>query len=172
MRRRTLVKTTAVFATAAIPTVTGCADSESSPGSGDTDSDSGGCDTPDGELTTAFPESDAYEQLSSASVPQDGDVEPGGDAEAYATASYMDSEDRFFAFGIYQYPDADTATERSEGRTETFFERNQGADSTVGYITVDAYVYVGVGPDDSSLVDFMQRAAPLSDCVEDRIEYL
>lgn len=124
-----------------------------------------GCGTPNGDLEAALPRGNDF---GSPSVDTDNNGTEVGGARDNVLGGYVTDEETYL-FVIGEYDSEDTA--RTAARTRENWV-GFGYDTT-GYIVVDAYAYVAMGPDEGSVTELMADAGPLdSDCANDKISFL
>jgi len=153
MERRDVLRTAATAATASTVGLAGCGILGG-----------GGCDTPGDDLTETFPDSDDYSQQNTFT--SSGNQTGQENIEQFATATYTGPDDGEFSFTVVEYSDTDAAESEADNASEG------GDNGSIGYIIAENYVYVGTGPDEDSITEFMSTSPTLGDCVDDNIEFI
>lgn len=155
MQRRAVLKSLTAATAAATAGLAGCS----------TDSTSTNpCGTPDGDLRSALPRENGYDD---PSVDTNNNASEVGGATEHALGSYVIDEENFL-FVISKYEsNSDATTAASSEQNWADFGYN-----VTGYIAVDEYAYVAMGPNESSVTDLMAAAGPLNaDCATDEIVF-
>jgi hypothetical protein len=157
MERRDVLKSASALAAASTVGLAGC--------SGGGPLGGGGCDTPGDNLEDSLPDSDDYEQQGEVFTTEGEDQE---DIERSAFAAYSGPDGEEFVFAVTEYSSSDVASEEADNGTD----EGTGDFGTVGYIQTDAFIFVGGGPDESSVEEFMGTSPTLEGCVGDNIEFI
>lgn len=154
MQRRVVLQSLTV-ATAATVGVAGC--------STDTD-DRNPCGTPSGDLESALPSGNGF---NNPSVDANNNATEVGGATRHVLGSYI-TDDQNFLFVISEHESNSDA--REAARSEEIW--GDFGYNVTGYIVVDQYAYVAMGPTESSVTDLMAAAGPLNEeCANDYIVF-
>jgi hypothetical protein len=176
MQRRDVLKSASVLATATTVGLAGCSGDSSNGGTqGTTTDDDGepaeqntpesGCQLPGDDLSTAFPDSSEYEQQQSQIV---GEGETESDVIRGGVAMYTGPDGTEYVAQVIEYVDVAAAETRAQNNSENI----DPGDGAVGFIRVENVIYVGSGPDEASVVAFMQTSSLLAGCVEANISFV
>ena len=119
----------------------------------------GGCKKPGDDLEEALPQGDQYNRQSYQEDESTENIERG------AFATYGDSNENEYSFGITQFSN-------SEAVKDSIDNKLPSPEKSQGYIRVGKYVYTGATSDigEKNLVSFMETSPPLEDCVENNLE--
>jgi hypothetical protein len=156
MQRRAVLQTLAAVTTATAAGLAGCTT---------TDRNGNGCGTPNGDLEAALPRGDDF---NNPSIDTNNNATEVGGAKEHVLGSYiMDEKTYLFAIGNYD--------SNSVARTAATTEENWAGFgyNVTGYVVVDTYAYVAMGPDEESVTELMTAAGPLnSDCANSEISFV
>lgn len=181
MERRDVLERAGALATVSMVGLAGCSSDSADDGTGSPDGDGepeptgdgstpesdgtgDACGTPEGDITGVLPDSEAYQQ-------QDSEVNEEPSLEGMVTsafAAYTDSADDRYSLRVFEYVDAETATTESQKAAD---ESNSDT-GVIGYIVAEEFSYVGFGPDEDSLIAFMETSSLLAGCVEANITFV
>ncbi len=155
MQRRAVLESLTAVTAAATAGLAGCSSDSTS---------TNPCGTPDGDLESALPRGNGYDD---PSVDTNNNASEVGGATEHALGSYI-ADDANFLFVIGKHEsDGDAITAASSEENWADFGYN-----VTGYITVAEYAYVAMGPNESSVTDLMAAAGPLNaDCATDEIMF-
>jgi hypothetical protein len=156
MRRRGVLQSMAAATTATAVALAGC---------NGTGGNGNGCGTPNGDLAAALPRGNGF---TNPSVDANNNASEVGGATEHVLGSYVTDEETYlFVIGRYD--------SNSDARTAASTEDNWldfGYDVT-GYVVVEEYAYVALGPDESTVADLLAAAGPLNaDCVDSELTVL
>ncbi|WP_340100236.1 hypothetical protein [Salinibaculum salinum] len=156
MRRRAVLRSLTAVTAAAATGLAGCSTNSTT--------STNPCGTPSGDLQRALPRGNGYED---PSVDTNSNATEVGGATEHALGSYV-TDDENFLFVISEFESEDDAT--AAASTE-----QNWADfgyNTTGYVVVNQYAYVAMGPSESSVTDLMAAAGPLNDdCAGEEIVF-
>jgi hypothetical protein len=157
MRRRAVLQSLTAVTAAATAGLAGC--------STDGTTSTTPCGTPSGDLQRALPRGNGYDD---PSVDTNNNATEVGGATEHALGSYITDDENFlFVISKFESDDDAIAAASTEQNWAGF-----GYNAT-GYIVVDQYAYVAMGPNESSVADLMAAAGPLNDdCVSEKIVFL
>jgi hypothetical protein len=174
MERRDVLERAGALATVSIAGLAGCSgdsaggdntpDPTSDGSTPESDGAGSACGTPEGDLTGAFPDSESYQQ-------QDSQVNEESSQEGMvssAFAAYTDSADDRYSLRVFEYENPETATTESEKAAD----QSNSDTGVIGYIVAEEFAYVGFGPDEASLIEFMETSSLLAECVEANITFV
>ncbi|MEF8870256.1 MAG: hypothetical protein V5A41_01375 [Haloarculaceae archaeon] len=173
MQQESFISRRAVLATGAALTVplAGCSGSDTAAPTEDqsdemeTDdptSDAAGteCQTPGDDLTAVFPDTEEYTLSSTNTFTDDS---PYGTQSAIGV--YNDVDGSRYEFLIIEFEDATTAQEK----TAEVISENEYAET--GYLTVGKYFFGLAGPNRDVITALLGAAAPLTECVDDNLQF-
>lgn len=122
------------------------------------------CGTPSGDLQSALPRENGYDD---PSVDTNNNATEVGGATDHVLGGYV-TDDENFLFVVSEYEsNVDARAAASAEQNWVDFGYN-----VTGYVVVDEYAYVAMGPNESSVTDLMAAAGPLNDdCASDEIEF-
>jgi hypothetical protein len=130
-----------------------------------TDEDGTQCGTPNGDLQAALPRGDGF---NNPSVDTNNNATEVGGATEHVLGSYV-TDDTTYLFVIANYESHSAAQTAATTEDNWLGFRYD----VTGYIVVETYAYVAMGPDESSVTDLMTAAGPLdADCVTNEIAFL
>jgi len=156
MRRRAVLQSVAAATAASAVGLAGCNGAD---GNGD------GCGTPNADLAAALPRGNGF---TDPSVDTNNSASEVGGATEHVIGSYVtDDQTYLFVIGRYESHSAAQSAASTEENWVGF-----GYDVT-GYVVVEEYAYVAMGPDEATVSDLMTAAGPLNaDCVDSELTIL
>lgn len=157
MNRRTVLQSLAAATAATAPALAGCG--------GDVGQNKT-CDTPNDDLTSALPRGGEF---GDPSIDENNSATEVGGAKQHVIGGYItdDDENLLFVIGEYELETRARGVASNGSHWESF------GYETTGYIVVEEYAYVVMGPSESKVQELMARAGPLnSECVKDEITFL
>lgn len=123
------------------------------------------CGTPNGDLRSALPRGDGF---TNPSVDTNNNATEVGGANTHVLGSYI-TDDENYLFVIAKY-DSNGGAKAAAAAEENWTGFGY---PVTGYVVVETYAYVAMGPTESNVTDLMAAAAPLNEnCATDEITFL
>lgn len=159
MQRRAVMRLLSTATAGAVAGLAGC----SSSGNGEDKPVQ--CNTPAGDLEVALPRGGKFSQ---PTVDTNNSASEIGGAERHVLGSYR-TDDETYLFFIAEYVSGEAA--RDAATDEEIWASFD--DHVTGYVVIEEYAYVVMGPTESDVRELMTQAGPLGDnCVGERITFL